>query len=114
MFSLFNGFSKKELNDIQEHMFNIVIIASYVLYFLIIFGISTQAPKYLEKLHFFVSIYVSLFLLWRFNPFAKIDSFTSLDRNIAFSAGVFLFTTVIMNNIFIYYFDKQENKKIRK
>ena len=66
---------------------------------------STNAPAYLESLDSFVRIYISLFLLIRFNPFQKIV-FTDLDRKIGFSAGLFLFTTTTINHVMITYFDK--------
>ena len=86
----------------QSHAFDIIIVISYILYFLILFGVSTSAPNYLNTFDSYVKIYVSLFLLWRFNVFRKIK-FTDLDRKIAFSAGVFLFTTTTLNQILIQY-----------
>ena len=86
----------------QSHAFDIIIVISYTLYFLILFGISASAPNYLNTFDSYVKIYVSLFLLWRFNVFRKIK-FTDLDRKIAFSAGVFLFTTTTLNQILIQY-----------
>jgi hypothetical protein len=38
--------------------------------------------------------------LWRFNPFQKIK-FNELDRHIAFSAGLVILTTTILNNYLI-------------
>jgi hypothetical protein len=60
-------------------------------------GLSTSAPQYLDNLDYYVRIYICLFLLWRFNPFRKLDKFTNLDRRIAFSAGLFILTTTALN-----------------
>ena len=35
--------------------------------------------------------------MWRFNPLKQTYEFTDLDRKIAFSAGVFILTTTILN-----------------
>jgi len=75
----------------------------YILYFVVALGLSTTAPKYLSLLDYYIKIYVSLFLLWRFNPFRKLR-FTSLDKQIAFSAGFFvLSSTTSVNKIIIDY-----------
>jgi hypothetical protein len=92
----------------QEKMFTYVIYSSYILYFIVLFGLSTQAPKYLDLLEIFIKIYVSLFLLIRFNPFRHVK-FTDLDRRIAFSAGLFIFTTSVINEIIMHYVDVIKN-----
>ena len=70
---------------------------------LIALGLSATAPKYLSFLDYYVKIYVSLFLILRFNPFRHVK-FTSLDKKIAFSAGVFiLFATTSINQTLISY-----------
>jgi len=88
--------SKSNLNFIQERFFNIFIYTSYTLIFISFLGLSDAAPKYLSGLDYYVRIYICLFLIWRFNPFRKIVEFTNLDRKIAFSAGLFIFTTTVL------------------
>jgi hypothetical protein len=94
----------KNLYKFQDFWFNVFIITTYSLYILFAIGIFNGAPQYLEKLDYYVKIYISLFLLWRFNPFRKIH-FTELDRKISFSAGIFLLTTSAVNQILIKYLD---------
>lgn len=94
----------KELYKFQDFWFNIFIITTYALYILFAVGIFKSAPQYLETLDYYVKIYISLFLLWRFNPFRTIN-FTELDRKISFSAGLFLFTTSAINQILTKYLD---------
>jgi hypothetical protein len=92
-------------NKLQEHIFDFTFIIIYVLYFLVALGLSATAPKYLAFLDYYVKIYVSLFLIWSFNPFNKRRKFTSLDRKIALNAGIFvLFATTSLNQIVIDYF----------
>ena len=90
-----------KLNEYQEQIFGIFISLSYFLIILSFFGLSNSAPQYLDKLDYYVRIYICLFLLWRFNPFRKIDTFTNLDRKIAFSAGLFILTTTTLNQYVI-------------
>jgi len=40
-------------------------------------------------------LYISIFLIWRFNPFRHVK-FTKLDATIAFNAGVFLLSTLVI------------------
>uniref|UniRef100_A0A6C0E2J5 Uncharacterized protein n=1 Tax=viral metagenome TaxID=1070528 RepID=A0A6C0E2J5_9ZZZZ len=93
------------ITSIQNTLFNAVIFITYALYFLIVFGISTHAPEYLEGLQYWVKIYVSLFLILRFNFLRKVE-FTQLDRKIAFTAGLFLLTTTIVEQVMYDYFLK--------
>ena len=90
-------------HKVQENIFDFTFIIIYVLYFLIALGLSATAPKYLSFLDYYVKIYVSLFLIWRFNPFRN-SKFTSLDKKIVFTSGVYLFfATTTINQILITY-----------
>ena len=98
---------------IQENFFNIVIFINYLLYFIIIFGISINAPDYLSSLDYYVKMYISGFLLFRFNPFRKVE-FTELDRKIVFSAAIFIFTTTAINSLLITYLKKFKGYFVEK
>ena len=87
----------KPLNDFQEKIFNLFLIISYVLIFISYFNLSQISPTYLETIDYYIKIYVCLFLIWRFNPFRNVNTFTNLDRKIAFSAGMFIITTTALN-----------------
>jgi hypothetical protein len=49
-------------------------------------------------------MYVSLFLIYRFNPFRRIK-FTSLDAKIGYNAGIFLLATTVINSVLVNYID---------
>ena len=99
----------KKIYDVQNRAFDIFIFISWVLYFAVLFGVSINAPSYLDNVDYYAKIYVSLFLLYRFNAFRKV-TFTDLDRKIAFSAGVFLFTTTSLNQVLTQYLDPIKSK----
>jgi hypothetical protein len=88
----------KELNDFQLKMFNISVVITWILYIFIALGLSVKAPEYLDTLQYYIKVYVSLFLMYRFNPFRHVK-FTNLDAKIAFTAGALLFTTTYVNAI---------------
>ena len=85
------------LTKFQENMFDLFLWISYILIVVSAFGFSQSAPKYLHILDYSVRTYICLFLIWRFNPFHKRVIFTSLDRKIAFNAGLFILTTAVLN-----------------
>jgi hypothetical protein len=92
----------KNILGIQSKFYYMIVCLTWILYIIIAFGISINAPEYLDTLQYYVKIYISLFLIIRFNPFTKVK-FTELDTNIAFSAGIFLLGTTAINNILHIY-----------
>jgi hypothetical protein len=89
---------KNALYHVQSNLFNIFILINYLSFIALAIGIKIISPDNLNTLEYYTKIYVSLFLLFRFNPFRKIK-FNDLDRKIAFSAGIFLITTTIISDI---------------
>lgn len=103
--------TSKFLYKIQDKLFNIFIFISWTLIIISALGFSQSTPKFLSNLDYYVSIYICLFLMWRFHPFKSKYEFTELDRKIAFTAGLFIFTTTALHkylldaeNIFKNYF----------
>ena len=88
----------KRIHNIQYKVFTAIVYITWILYIAIALGLSINAPQYLETLQYYVKIYISLFLLYRFNPFRKVE-FTALDGKIAFSAGLFLLATTAIGKI---------------
>jgi hypothetical protein len=93
--------SNQKLYEYQNNFFNIFIAVSYILIILSFLGLSNTAQIYLNTMDYYIRIYICLFLIWRFNPFRKLDKFTDLDRKIAFSAGLFILTTTALNNSYL-------------
>lgn len=101
-----------KIHRFQEIGFNYIFYIIYFLYFLVAFGLSTSAPNYLSTLNFYIKLYVSLFLMYRFNPFRKVK-FTELDRKVTFSAGVFVFATTTINGLLISYLEQIKNNVMK-
>lgn len=89
--------NKEQLTKWQERVFDICINVSYLLILISSLGLSQSAPKYLYSLDYYIRVYTCIFLVWRFNPFRSYYEFTNLDRKIAFSAGLFILTTTVIN-----------------
>jgi hypothetical protein len=95
------------IHQFQETVFNIFIAVSWVLLILTFTGIFNEYPQAFDKIAFYMRIYICLFLIWRFNPvrqfFLKTPIiFTSLDRKIAFSAGLIILSTTAIREYLLY------------
>jgi hypothetical protein len=81
----------------EESFFNFLILFSYFVLFSSFFGLSLIAPHFLNLFETYVKLYICLSLLIRFNPLRN-AKFNSLDRKIAFSAGLLLLSSTILNS----------------
>ena len=91
----------------QETIFNIFIIGSWSLIILTSTGMFNQHPLIFDKISFYMKVYICLFLIWRFNPIRqffvkKPIIFTSLDRKIAFSAGLIVLSTTVIKEYLLF------------
>lgn len=91
-----------DITQLQLYMFTTVIIALYILNAFLLIGLSSKATNYIETIDFYLKIYVSLYIIFRFNRFRKV-AFTELDRQIIFTSGVFLFATTIIHTLLLQY-----------
>ena len=81
----------------QERAFNLTIFIFYVIMIMSAFGLSKYVPTYMTNMDYYVKVYVCLFLIWRFNPLRTSYELSYLDRKTAFSAGLFILTTTVLN-----------------
>jgi hypothetical protein len=89
------AFSKKW----YENIFLYILYATWIIYFASIVGTISFGISYLGLLREILKIYISLFLIIKFNPFQKTQVFSRFDRRVAFEAGLFLFSSTILNKI---------------
>jgi hypothetical protein len=94
-------------NKLYQNVFVVTLYISYFLFALSISGIYTITPAYIINLRSFLRYYVCIFLIIRFNPFTNYRKISkediSFDRNIAFTAGVFLLlSTSIIDSVSKY------------
>ena len=86
-----------KLHEFQNRMFDFFIIISWGSIIISTLGYSYLSSSFLDRLDYYMKIYICLFLIWRFNPFRSRYDFTDLDRKIAFTAGLFILTTTALN-----------------
>jgi hypothetical protein len=74
-------------------------ITYYILYALSLLGISIVAPLYLSYFSSLVKIYISLFLIYKFNPFKKKTTCTDYDKSLIFNSAIFLLLTTTLGDM---------------
>jgi hypothetical protein len=104
-----------DFDKIQDRTLNIILFTTYFLYFLIALGVYFISPEYINLLHNIIKLYISFFIIYRFNPW-RTTKCNHLDKRIAFSAGFFLLSTTIFENILTFLISKTEThvEKIKK
>jgi len=79
-----------------KNMFDILRYSSYFLYFIVYIGLWSSAPDYLDDLNYYLKIFVSIVLIYVFNPFYSVP-YKTIHRDIAFTAGLILITTTSLD-----------------
>ena len=72
--------------DIVERTDNILKVIFFILYILVILGVSSSAPQYLSIIEIIFMTLVAVILIYFFNPFTKTVC-NDFHRHVAFSAG---------------------------
>lgn len=83
--------------NLQTSSYGLLMLLFALTYIAVLLGLLTTTPEYIQTLETYIKIYISLFLLVRFNPFVSIK-FTELDRKIVFSSALIVLTTSVLNN----------------
>ena len=95
----------------QYRLFNWTTVAIYVLTIIAMLGVSTTVPEYLSILRAGIQIYVGLFLLYRFHPFRTTqNTFSELDRKVAYTAGAFITLTTILGTTLNSFLEKTKDE----
>ena len=77
------------LNNILITLFIYITYSVLLIYTL---GFFDRGKEYLTILNSYMKIYVSIFLIIRFNPFTQYE-FNDLDRRFAFTSGMLILST---------------------
>lgn len=99
----------KGLHHLQELLFNFVLFLMYSLYFVEWLGFSKTATTYLTMLDNIIKMYVSLFLIFRFNPLRH-TRFTNFDRRVVFTCALYVIATTTINTIIKTYYKRAVHK----
>ena len=84
---------------------------SIVLYIFVLLGVSSYTPEYLVYITSFIKVYVSIILIYKFNPLmAKNNIISKTDKDMIFYSGIYLLLTTVIGEYLIAYGDLFENK----
>lgn len=82
----------------QKHIYYLSYAIFYILYILSMIGFSFIAPYYLNYFTMVIKIYISLFLIWRFNIFRSKTPCTAYDKELIFTSAIFLLLTTAVGD----------------
>ena len=88
------------LHNLLITMFNYITYSILLIYTL---GFFDKGKEYLTILDSYMKIYVSIFLIIRFNPFSN-NKFNDLDRKFAFTSGMLILSTTAIAQLGEKYF----------
>ena len=80
----------------SQYVFITVTYLIYVLYIVAYIGVWKNAPKYLKWLQYSFKIFISLVLIYLFNPLSK-TKFTTFHKEIVFTAALYLLTVTLFD-----------------
>ena len=77
--------------DAQHFIVDWMGIITFILFILLFLGIIQKEPTYFTEIIFIFKVFISVYLMVRFNEFKTNVKFTVLDRKVCFLAGGYLF-----------------------
>lgn len=84
----------------HENVFLYLLYISWFIYGIALIGLTSLAPQHLTILKNILKIYISLFLIIKFNIYNKDNNYMNkFDKRIAFSAGIFLLFTTTLTDL---------------
>jgi len=82
---------------LHERLYTYGLYTSYVLYAFVALGLWSSGNRTLDTLEFLLNLYISLFLIYNFNPYRK-RRVSQFGRGIAFSGGILLLLTKVIDH----------------
>jgi len=76
--------------DVKHFIIDWMIYITFIIFILLFLGIIQKEPTYVSQIIFIFKVFISLYLMYRFNDFRKNVKFTELDRKVCFLAGSYL------------------------
>jgi len=81
------------------NLYNILIYSWYIFFALSKLGLWKSADVYLEKSAYYLKIYISVMLLYYFNPLRKIE-YTKYHKSMVMTSAIFIIVTSTFTEFF--------------
>jgi hypothetical protein len=88
--------------DVQHFIVDWMGIITFIIFVLLFLGFLQKEPTYFIEATFIFKVFISLYLIYRFNDFRKNIKFTELDRKVCLLAGIYLLLFAIGDLIQVY------------
>ena len=86
----------------MKSFYSYLTTLSIILYVLVLFGVSSYTPEYLVYITSLIKLYVSVVLIYKFNPFMTKNNFVSkTDKDMIFYSGIYLLLTTVIGEYLI-------------
>lgn len=105
------------MNKISERINLFLKYFSYIFYTFVItsyIGIGIAVPSIMITVNYYLKVAIGFFLVYRFNSYRDRITFDELDRRVAFSAGMFVLTTTVLDKYFNHITDTTQILKEMK
>ena len=102
------------MNKISERIHSFLKYFSYIFYTILIasyIGIGIAVPNIMMTVNNYLKVAFGFFLVYRFNSYRHHITFNELDKEVAFSAGMFILTTTVLDKYFSYVTDATQRLK---
>ena len=80
-----------------ENVYKYSLYLIYTLYVVSFLGVWNEAPIYLENINYFFKLFISIVLMYFFNPLQKDEPCTPIQKRIVFSAAFFLLASTTIS-----------------
>ena len=85
-------------NNWHEFIFQFIYYFAWIIYIFSLLGIHYIGKDVFDYIQNGLRVYISLFLIFKFNPFTRKNVFTDFDKHVVFEAGIFIFSTTVLNS----------------
>jgi hypothetical protein len=92
-------------DKLRYFIFSCIVLINYCILILTIVGLTNKSNFYVNIIENVIKIYISLYIIWLFNPYKKEIIINNLDKNMILLAAMVLLMTTIVNNIILYFSD---------
>jgi hypothetical protein len=96
---------------VLEYTYTFLIVLLYVTYFAAFIKIQVFDFNVRDVITPYITLFVALFLMARFNPFVKIE-YTNFDKRIVFHAAMFLLISTTITQTYLLYITEIKQKFI--
>jgi len=89
-------------------------IVTYIVYVITFISVNIYIPKFLYYIPTIITIFISILLIIRFNPFSKYNNITVFDKRIIFETSLFLLISTLISHGYLLYVTEFQDKFLQK